>query len=119
VEFARLLFLFLHLLGMGVLIGAFLLQRRVAPAGPLNSGWLHGGLLQLGTGIVLVAIAEAGPDPVNHARVAVKLLVMLIILGLIVALRRREPLPAWVAPVLGGLVVVNTAVAVFWSTQPA
>ncbi len=113
-EFARLLFLFLHLLGMGVLAGAFLLQRRVAPHGPLNSGWLHGGLLQLVSGIALVVVAEAGPDPVNHARVAVKLLVLLVILGVVITLRRRDSLPGWLAPALAGLVVVNTAVAVFW-----
>ncbi len=106
--------LFLHLLGMAVLVASFLLQRRVAPSGPLYVGWLHGALLQLVTGLALVGVAEFGTEPPNYPKITVKLLVLLVILGLVLVFRRREPLPGWVAPTLGGLTVLNVAVAVFW-----
>ena len=106
--------LFLHLLGMAVLVASFLVQRRVAPAGPLYVGWLHGGLLQLATGLGLVGVAEFGPDPVNYAKITVKLVVLVVILVLVLLFRRREPLPGWVVPTLAGLTLVNVAVAVFW-----
>ena len=114
-EFLRLLLLFLHLLGMATLLGSFLVQRRVAPQGPLNAGWLHGSLLQLITGLGLVGVDEVLDKELDNVKTAVKLLVLLVILGAVLVYRRREALPRWVAPGLAGLVVVNTAVAVFWT----
>lgn len=116
-EIVRLVLLFLHLLGMALLLGSFLVQRRVAPAGPLSAGWLHGSLLQLVTGIGLVGVGHAlgGEHAPNDARAGVKLLVLVVILGLIFAARRRgDRLPTWAAPALAALVVLNTAIAVFW-----
>ena len=114
-EIVRQLLVFLHLLGMAVLVGTFLLQRRIAPQGPLNAGWLHGSLLQLLTGLALVGVNEAQGKDLDHARTAVKLLVLVLILGIYVGVRRRRNLPTWLAPVMAGLVVGNTAVAVFWT----
>jgi len=114
-ETVRLSLLFLHLLGMAVLLGSFLLQRRVAPQGPLGAGWLHGGLLQLLTGLGLVGINEAQDNDLDQAKIAVKLVVLLVILGAVLAYRRRDAIPAWLAPGLAGLVVINTAVATFWT----
>jgi hypothetical protein len=114
-EIVRLSLVFLHLLGMALLLGSFLVQRRVAPHGPLSVGWLHGSLLQLLTGLALVGVNEALDRELDNVKTAVKLLVLLVILGLIIGIRRRDTLPAWVAPALAGLVVVNTGVAVFWT----
>ena len=114
-EFVRLSLLFLHLLGMAVLLGSFLLQRRIAPQGPLHAGWLHGSLLQLLTGLALVGVNEAQDNDLDHVKVTVKLLVVVVILGAVLIFRRRERLESWLAPALAGLVVVNTAVAVFWT----
>ena len=114
-EIVRLLLVLLHLLGMALLLGSFLVQRRVAPQGPLSVGWLHGSLLQLLTGLALVGVNEAEDRELDNVKIAVKLLVLLVILGAIVVYRRRDTLAAWVAPGLAGLVVVNTAVAVLWT----
>jgi len=113
-EFLHQVLLFLHLLGMAVLVAAFLLQRRTAADGPLNSAWLHGSGLQLVTGLALVGVLDVQRDDVNHARAGVKLLVLLVIGGLALAYRRRASMPNWLVPALAGLVVLNTGIAVFW-----
>jgi hypothetical protein len=114
-EFLREVLLFLHLLGMATLAGAFLLQRRTAAAGPLNAVWLHGTALQLVTGLALVGVLEAMPEEVDHAKVGAKLLVALVIGGLALAFRRRDRMPNWLLPALAALVVLNVGVAVFWT----
>ena len=113
-EIVRLSLLFLHLLGMAMLLGSFLVQRRNAPDGPLNAGWLHGSLLQLVTGLGLVGVNEVMDNDLDRAKIAVKLAVLLVIFGVIIGARRRSTLPRWLAPALAGLVVVNVAVAVYW-----
>lgn len=113
-EFLHQVLLFLHLLGMAVLVAAFLLQRRTAARGPLNAAWLHGAGLQLVTGLALVGVIEVQRDDVNHAKIGVKLLVALAVGLLALALRKRDPMPSWLVPALAGLVVLNVGVAVFW-----
>ena len=57
----------------------------------------------------------AGDTAVNHAKVAVKFGIGLVILVLVMANTRKERIPQglWVGLVL--LTVANVAVAVFWS----
>ncbi|HEY0637160.1 MAG TPA: hypothetical protein VGD67_05900 [Pseudonocardiaceae bacterium] len=114
-EVVRLILVFLHLLGMAVLVGTFLVQRRTAPEGPLNAGWLHASLLQLVTGLALVGVNEGLDNDLDHAKIGVKLVVLLVILGIVVWGRRREALAPWVAPALAGLAVLNTGVAAIWT----
>jgi len=118
-EFVRLVLVFLHLLGMALLLGGFLLLLKEGTRARVDAGWLHGALLQLVTGLALVGVNEAEDRDLDHVKVAVKLLVMLVILGLVVFGRRRgkdggAP-DAWVLPALVGLVVLNVGVAVFWT----
>jgi hypothetical protein len=113
-EFLRDALLFLHLLGMAVLVGAFLLQRRTAASGPLNAAWLHGTGLQLITGLALIGVLELQDEDVNNPKVGIKLLVALAIGGLALAFRRRDRMPNWLLPALAGLVVLNVGLAVFW-----
>ncbi|MFW6731461.1 MAG: hypothetical protein ACODUE_06980 [Synechococcus sp.] len=103
---------FLHLVGMAVVVGGFTSQlssaeRRVTP------GQWHGALLALITGLALVALQELTPgtDPLNHGRIAVKLLIGLVLLVLCLVGRRRGSWTAgWLATGLLGL--ANTAIAV-------
>lgn len=114
-EFIRLVLLFLHLLGMALLVGSFLVQRRVSPQGPLNPGWLHGALLQLVTGVALVGVNEAQDNELDQIKVTVKLVVLVAVFALVLLGRRRETLATWLVPALAGLVVLNVGVAVFWT----
>jgi len=115
VEFVRLLLVFLHLLGMAVLVGTFLLQRRVTAGGPPNAGWLHGAGLQLVTGVTLQLLGPATDQDYDHMKLGIKLLVLVAIGGLALAYTLKKTTPNWLNPTLGGLVVLNVGLAVFWT----
>ncbi|QFZ23331.1 hypothetical protein [Saccharothrix syringae] len=114
-EFVRLLLVFLHLLGMGMLIAMFFVQRRAGADAPLNKGWLHGSALQLLTGVALVGLAPLTDQDYDHVKIGVKTLVLVAIAAL-VAVNLNKPKPAtWLTPALAGLVVLNVGIAVFWT----
>ena len=115
-EILRLVLVFLHLLGMAMLIGTFMLQAKAGREAPVNKGWLHGSGLQLITGLALMGIDPA-LDTVeyNPIKIGVKIAVLLVIGGLALAFLRKPAAPTWLNPALGGLVVVNVALAVFWT----
>lgn len=115
-EIVRLALVFLHLLGMAMLIGTFMLQLRAGPGAPLNKGWLHGLGLQLATGLALMGLDPALDEvEYNHMKLGIKLLVLGVIAGLAFAFLRKPSAPRWLNPTLGGLVVLNVALAVFWT----
>jgi hypothetical protein len=115
-EFVRLLLVFLHLLGMAILVGTFLVQNRAGAGARLNVGYLHGAALQLVTGVALQLLQPATDQDYNEAKLGIKLLVLLIIGGLALGyVLKRVPAPRWLNPTLAGLVVVNVGLAVFWT----
>ncbi|MFC6089548.1 hypothetical protein [Saccharothrix lopnurensis] len=114
-EFVRLLLVFLHLLGMGMLIAMFFVQRRAGADAPLNKGWLHGSALQLLTGVALVGLAPLTDQDYDHVKIGIKGVVVVLIAAL-VAVNVTKPRPAtWLTPTLAGLVVLNVGIAVFWT----
>lgn len=84
--------------------------------------WQHlGAWIQLVTGLLLVAIAEmAGDDGsgINHMKIGIKLLILIAILIAAVIGRRKvkrdEPVSTGLAHSVGGLTLINIAIAVFW-----
>lgn len=116
-EFLRLLLVFVHFIGLAVLIGSFLAQlRQPAVEGRRSpaTGILHGALTQLVTGVALVGLREGALDlPVDNVKIAVKLLVLVALLGLVLA-GRRKPLNQVLFSAIGLLAVVNVGIAVFW-----
>ncbi|GAA4890053.1 hypothetical protein [Streptomonospora salina] len=109
-DFINAVLVFLHLLGMAGIIAGFMIQLITGHrAGPKSI--LHSTLLQLVTGLLLTGLAEMGDDPVNHAKIAVKLVVALavVVVGI---LNVRKP-DNRLAGAAGALAVVNVAVAVF------
>lgn len=115
-EFVRLLLVFLHLLAMAVMVGTFFVQMKAPEGSRLNAGWLHGGIFQLITGLALQLLAPATDQDYDSAKLGIKSLVLLIILGLsLTFVLRKLPAPKWLNPTLGGLVVLNIGLAVFWT----
>ena len=114
-EFVRHLLVFLHLLGMAFLIGTFMLQLKAGSDAPVNKGWLHGTALQLTTGVALMLLAPLTNQNYDHMKLGIKILVLVVIGVLAVLFVTKERGPKWLNPVLGGLVVTNVGLAVFWT----
>lgn len=107
----------LHLVGMAAIVGGWLTVLR-SPR--IVVGMVHGALLQLVTGLLMVGLAEAGAvdEPVDNAKIGVKLVVALVVAGLAWANRPRRK-PEGVSPVVvhavGGLALLNVLIAVLWT----
>lgn len=106
----------LHLVGMAMLVGGWLVTMRAPRVLP---GMWHGALTQLVTGILLVGLAESGTvdRTVNNMKIGVKLIVALVIAVLVFLNRRKSPeaVSPGAAHAVGGLALLNTAIAVLWS----
>lgn len=110
----RLILLVIHLLGWAALFGGLLAQVD-APVKKVNAAMRDGVGTAFLAGLALTGVISAGDDPVNGAKISVKLLVGLVLLILVMANLRKEKIPGglWVGMVV--LVVVNVSVAVLWS----
>ena len=124
-DFIHSLVLAAHFIGMAIIIGPFLMQMRSRANFAFN--WVFGGtIVQLASGLILVVLLElaaTADEPVNHAKVGVKLTIALVafISALIGWRRQRKASGDAVEPKLmpffhsaGGLAVINMLVAVFW-----
>jgi hypothetical protein len=114
-----------HFIGMAIIVGPFLMQMRSRANFAFN--WVFGGtIVQLASGLVLVVLLElaaTADEPVNHAKVGVKLTIALLaFISALIGWRRqrksdgdtveRSLMPFFHSA--GGLAVINTLVAVFW-----
>lgn len=112
-EILRHALLVLHLLGFAALFGGLLVQARTPEKvvnGPMRDG--------IGTafvaGLALVGVIEADGGDVDHAKIAVKGTIGLIILVLVMANLRKERIANGLWALLLALTVANVCVAVFW-----
>ena len=111
-EIASSILLILHFIGLASLLGGFLVQISTSPR-VVNNAMFHGALLQLITGILLVGVAEMSKEEsVNHAVVGVKLVVLLIIMGLVIANRKKDQITNAVWLAIGLLTTFNIVIAV-------
>lgn len=111
----RLILLFLHILGFAALIGGLVVQLGVAEK-VVNGAMRDGAGTAFLAGLFLVGVLEAGDGDVNHAKIAVKLVIGLVVLGLVMANLRKPRISDGLYYALLGLSVVNVGVAVFWSS---
>ncbi|MFC0678714.1 hypothetical protein ACFFGH_12770 [Lysobacter korlensis] len=117
-DILRNILMILHFVGLASLLGGVLVQLRSIRTGDARilPAILHGGYLQLLTGVALVAVIQgADLGEVNSITIGVKLLVLLLLTGLAIFYRRRTTrTPQWVVPTIGGLALLNIVVAVLW-----
>ena len=113
-ETLRLVLLFVHVLGFAALIGGLLVQART-PEKTVNAAMRDGIGSAFVFGLLLVGVLEAGDDPVNHTKIAVKFAIGLVILVLVMMNMRKERIPQglWAGILL--VAIANVGVAVFWS----
>ncbi|TIC86267.1 hypothetical protein E8D34_11340 [Nocardioides sp. GY 10113] len=113
-ETLRLVLLILHILGYAALIGGLLVQMGPGDK-KVNSAMRDGIGVAFLTGLALVGVLEAGDGSVNHAKVAVKLVIALVLLVLVMANLRKEKIPAGLWAGMLVLAIANVGVAVLWS----
>lgn len=112
-EILRDVFLFVHFVGLASLLGGAFVQMK-GPKRFINPAMFHGALTQLITGVALVGINEMRPDvEVNHMKVGIKTLIMVIILVMVLMQRKKENVPAGAFFGIFGLTLLNVAIAVF------
>ena len=119
-DFVYSLILILHFIGLASVVGGFLVQMR-SPQKGVNPAMLHGALTQLVTGLLLVGLPDMGValpydgwESWDHAKIAVKL-VITIVITVLAFVGRRKPLPQtglWGA--IGALSIANIVIAVLW-----
>ncbi|HTW18131.1 MAG TPA: hypothetical protein VMF51_23600 [Nocardioides sp.] len=114
----RLILLFVHILGFAALIGGLLAQAK-EPVKRVNAAMRDGAGTAFVAGLALVGVLEAGDGDVNHAKIAVKTVIGLVILVLVMVNLRKERIPQGLWVGLLALSVLNVAVAVFWSPTHA
>ncbi len=114
------LLVILHFLGLASLIGGFLVQISTSPR-VVNNAMLHGALTQLVTGVLLVGMRYPlhNSDPEqwalpDNAKIGVKFVILLVVLGLILANRKKDAISNAVWAAIGGLAIANVVIAVLW-----
>ena len=119
-EFLFNIIVVLHFIGLASLLGGVIVQMKSADKG-VNRAMLDGALTQLVTGIIMVGMISAGllgeeeKLGLDHAKIGVKLLVVIVI-TILAFVGRKKPLPQkglWAA--IGLLTLLNVIVAVFWN----
>lgn len=118
------IFLVLHFVGLAALFGGFLAQMSVQ-AKTITNGMLHGALLSLVAGVVLVGVRyplndqDAATYPLyDNGKISVKLLILFVILILGYTSKKRSKdsgqgdTAAWAT--VGLLTFTNIVIAVFW-----
>jgi len=104
-----------HFLGLASLIGGWLVQMRARGERFVNPAMLHGALTQLVTGVIIVGLGESVLErEYDLAKISVKLAVTAIVLLLVWVNRRKDVIPDGLYYLIGGLSIVNVAIAVLW-----
>lgn len=102
----------IHLLSVIGILSLLLHQWNKSPR-KLNPGVLHAGLTALLAGVVMVGLHDSvKPDePLNHAKVGVKLIILLVILALGYKNVKKPELSknAWLS--MTGLTILNILIA--------
>lgn len=117
-DFLEHLLVVVHFLGLAALIGGFLVQIKDQTK-VVNNAMFHGALTQLVTGVALVGLAYPLADGnedlyPDNAKIAVKLIVLLVVLGLILVNRKKDAISTGIWAAIGGLSILNIVIAVFW-----
>ena len=112
-ELLKNVLLVLHLLGWAVVLGGSLATLRSPKIAP---GVLHGALTALVTGVLMVGVIEMGHlYPVDHAKIAVKLVIAVAVAALVVVGQRRpEKVTTRYLGATLALTAANGASAVLW-----
>jgi nucleoside permease NupC len=113
-------FVLIHLTGMAILVGAFILHMRSKDNFPFRI-MVWGAAIQLATGTILVGLAYAGNEAPDNLKITIK---MLLAAGSLVAAilgsSRQKKGEAKLQPFFhaaGGLAFISLIIAVLWNAE--
>lgn len=115
------IFVLIHLTGMAILVGAFILHMRAKENFPFRI-MVWGAAIQLVTGTILVGLSymgdEGGPD---NVKISVKLILAAgALVAAIIGDRRQAKGESTLQPFFhtaGGLAFINLIIAVLWNAE--
>lgn len=115
-QFLTNLFLALHIIGIAALLGGFLAQTKLLKSGDarVTPGMLHGALTMLVTGIALVGLNEADGADVNHVKIGIKLVLLVVVTALAYLNRDEEKVATPIFGTIGLLTTANIFIATLW-----
>lgn len=114
-DILKYILIFLHILGAAAIVGGWFATFKKPTVLPVQ---LLGAIAQVVTGLALVGLAEAGDGTVNHIKIGVKLVIaILVLVPVIIGYRKAksgQEVSTGLAHAVGGMALINVAVAVFW-----
>ena len=106
---------FLHIVGAAMIVGIWIGQMKQPTVHPRQ---FDGAMLQLLTGIVMMGLIPALDREANYAKLGIKLVVAVAVAVLAFIGRRRykrgEEVGKGLAHAVGGLALLNVAIATLW-----
>lgn len=102
-----------HLVGLAAILGGFL-EQWLSGSRAISTVMVWGARAQVVTGLLLVGLIYANDGEPDNAKIGVKLLIALAIVGLSEANAKKTSPPAVAWWLVGILTLVNIAVAVIW-----
>lgn len=110
----------IHLAGMAVLVGAFVLYMKRKSDFPFTA-MMWAAIVQLATGTLLVGLSYALDDAPDNFKITVKsLLATGVLVAAIIGRKRQAKGETKLQPFFhaaGGLAVINLVIAVLWSAE--
>ena len=113
-------FVLVHLTGMAILVGAFIVHMRAKSNFPFTL-MVWGASIQLATGTLLVGLAYMGDDAPDNLKITVKTLFATgALVAAILGNKRQKSGDAKLQPFFhaaGGFAVINLVIAVLWNAE--
>jgi len=113
-------FVLVHLTGMAILVGAFILNMRAKSNFPFTL-MVWGAAIQLFTGTILVGLAYMGDDAPDNLKITIKtLLATGALIAAILGSTRQSRGESKLQPFFhtaGGFAVINLIIAVLWNPE--
>ena len=106
---------FLHIVGAAMIVGIWIGQMKKPTVHPRQ---LDGAALQLLTGVAMMGLIPALDMDANYAKLGIKLVIALVVAVLAFIGSRKfkkgEPVSIGLAHSVGGLALLNVAIATLW-----
>lgn len=110
----------IHLAGMAVLVGAFIINMKRKSDFPFTA-MMWAAIVQLATGTLLVGLEYALDDAPDNAKITVKaILATAALVAAIIGRKRQAKGEKKLQPFFhaaGGFAVINLVIAVLWSAE--